>query len=154
MQMRSFQVPAPPADSTPFPNPPEEGDETSHEIGGAWSKLLRIAAMTHELLHEIHTTNLDEAGRRWLLVVYTATVEELKALLPPELRHELEMIAPPLSPVPSESELRLAQVQLGGWIEGLMSGINAAMWSQVVQGLRRAPDDRKVPEDVPAGQYL
>src|SRR5512135_3200298 len=129
--MRAFHIQPPPTPETL--EPPEEGDETPREIGSAWSKLLRIAAMTHELLHEIHNTKLDEAGRHWLLVVYSATVAELKSLLPPELARELEMIAPPLSDLPSESELRLAQVQLGGWIEGLMNGLNAAMWTQVVQ---------------------
>jgi hypothetical protein len=94
------------------------------------AKLLRIASMVRELLEETRQTSLDEPGRARLADIYTRAVGALSGVLSSDLREELEQIAPPVEGVPSESELRVVQAQLVGWLEGLFHGIQAAMFSQ------------------------
>ena len=95
------------------------------------SKLIRIASMTRATLDEVRQAPLDEAGRMRLLSIYRRSLDELKEVLSPDLREELDEVFLPLtSEVPSESELRIAQAQLVGWLEGLFHGIQASLWSQ------------------------
>lgn len=95
------------------------------------SKLIRIASMTRATLDEVRQAPLDEAGRKRLLTIYHRSLEELKEVLSPDLREELDEVFLPLTAeVPSESELRIAQAQLVGWLEGLFHGIQASLWSQ------------------------
>jgi hypothetical protein len=94
------------------------------------AKLLRIASMVRELLDETRQASLDEAGRKRLADIYHRSVGELSEVLSPDLQDELGGLAPPLEGVPSESEIRVAQAQLVGWLEGLFHGIQAAMFSQ------------------------
>jgi hypothetical protein len=94
------------------------------------AKLLRIASMVRELLDETRQASLDEAGRSRLAEVYQRAVGELRAVLSPDLQEELADLAPPLAGVPTESEIRVAQAQLVGWLEGLFHGIQAAMFAQ------------------------
>jgi hypothetical protein len=94
------------------------------------AKLLRIASMVRELLDETRQASLDEAGRARLAEVYHRAVGELSQVLSPDLQEELVDLAPPLEGVPSESEIRVAQAQLVGWLEGLFHGIQAAMFAQ------------------------
>ncbi len=94
------------------------------------AKLLRIASMVRELLDETRQASLDEAGRARLADVYHRAVEALTEVLSPDLQEELGGLAPPLEGVPSESEIRVAQAQLVGWLEGLFHGIQAAMFAQ------------------------
>ena len=94
------------------------------------AKLLRIASMVRQLLDETRQTSLDEAGRRRLADIYERAVGELSEVLSEDLRDELGDLAPPLDGVPSESEIRIAQAQLVGWLEGLFHGIQAAMFTQ------------------------
>ena len=104
-----------------------EGDETISRP----SKLIRIASMTRATLDEVRQAPLDEAGRTRLLGIYRRSLDELKEVLSPDLREELDEVFLPLtSEVPSESELRIAQAQLVGWLEGLFHGIQASLWSQ------------------------
>jgi hypothetical protein len=104
-----------------------EGDETISRP----SKLIRIASMTRATLDEVRQAPLDEAGRTRLLGIYLRSLDELKEVLSPDLREELDEVFLPLtSEVPSESELRVAQAQLVGWLEGLFHGIQASLWSQ------------------------
>ena len=94
----------------------EAGDETISRP----SKLIRIASMTRATLDEVRQARFDEAGRKRLLDIYRRSLEELKEVLSPDLREELDEVFLPLtSEVPSESELRIAQAQLVGWLEGL-----------------------------------
>jgi hypothetical protein len=86
--------------------------------------------MVRELLDETRQASLDEAGRARLAEVYHRAVGELSEVLSPDLQEELEDLAPPLEGVPSESEIRVAQAQLVGWLEGLFHGIQAAMFAQ------------------------
>jgi Protein of unknown function (DUF2587) len=94
------------------------------------AKLLRIASMVRELLGETRQASLDEAGRKRLAEIYHRSVDGLSDVLSKDLNEELEQLAPPLEGVPSESEIRVAQAQLVGWLEGLFHGIQAAMFAQ------------------------
>ena len=94
------------------------------------AKLLRIATMVRELLEQTRQTTLDEPGRKRLADIYGRAVGELTDVLSPDLREELEQLAPPMAGVPTEPELRVAQAQLVGWLEGLFHGIQAAMFAQ------------------------
>ena len=94
------------------------------------AKLLRIASMVRELLEQTRQTTLDEPGRKRLADIYGRAVGELSEVLSPDLREELGSSAPPVEGVPTESELRVAQAQLVGWLEGLFHGIQAAMFAQ------------------------
>ena len=94
------------------------------------AKLLRIASMVRELLEETRQASIDESGRARLADVYHRAVGALTEVLSPDLQDELGGLAPPLQGVPSESEIRVAQAQLVGWLEGLFHGIQAAMFAQ------------------------
>ncbi len=94
-------------------------------------KLIRIAAMTRAMLNEVREAPLDERGLARLREVYEASVEQLCSVLPEELRGELSAVLIPFdTEQPSEAELRVAQAQLIGWLEGLFNGIQAAVMSQ------------------------
>lgn len=93
-------------------------------------KVVRIAAMVRELLDETRQTNPDEAGRLLLRQIYERAVAELRDVLSEDLQRELDALAPPIGGVPTESEIRVAQAQLVGWLEGLFHGIQAAIWAQ------------------------
>ena len=104
--------------------------EPSEEAITQPAKLLRIASMVRELLEQTRQTTLDEPGRKRLADIYGRAVGELSEVLSPDLREELGALAPPLEDVPTEAELRVAQAQLVGWLEGLFHGIQAAMFAQ------------------------
>ncbi len=95
------------------------------------AKLMRIGTMIRSLLSEIHHAPLDEAGRDLMHDIYQNSVKELSQAMAEPLREELERLTLPFSSeVPSEAELRLAQAQLVGWLEGLFHGIQAAVAAQ------------------------
>jgi hypothetical protein len=113
------------------------------------AKLLRIASMVRELLDETRQASLDEPGRVRLRQVYERSVGELEEVLSPDLKEELESLAPPMQGVPSESEIRIAQAQLVGWLEGLFHGIQAALFAQ--QAAARAQFEELRRRGLPAG---
>lgn len=95
------------------------------------AKLLRIASMTRSMLEEVRTATLDEEGRVRLRAVFEASLEQLHNVLTEDLRAELAEVFLPLdSEVPTQAELRVAQAQLIGWLEGLFNGIHAAIMTQ------------------------
>lgn len=95
------------------------------------SKLIRIASMTRAMLEEVREAPLDDAGRKRLLAIYQSSIHELRDVLSDDLKQELDTIFLPLEvETPSESELRVAQAQLVGWLEGLFHGIQASLFSQ------------------------
>ncbi len=107
----------------------EAEDEGATLLDG--SKLMRIGSMTKAMLHEVRQAPLDEAGRRRLQHIHKRSLEELSGVLPDELRDELhDIFVPSEVEVPSDSELRIAQAQLVGWLEGLFNGIQAALFTQ------------------------
>jgi hypothetical protein len=115
------------------------------------AKLLRIASMVRELLEETRQTSLDEPGRKRLAEIYGRSVGELAGILSEDLREELASLAPPIDDgVPTESELRVAQAQLVGWLEGLFHGIQAAMFAQ--QASARAQFEELRRRGLPGGQ--
>ena len=113
----------------PVTNEPASIDQAEEAITQP-AKLLRIASMVRELLEQTRQTTLDEPGRKRLADIYGRSVGELSEVLSPDLREELEQLAPPVEGVPTEAELRVAQAQLVGWLEGLFHGIQAAMFAQ------------------------
>jgi hypothetical protein len=115
--------------------PQGEDEATAAETEGSTisepSRLIRIASMTRAMLEEVRQAPLDEGGRRRLVEIHQSSLGALKEVLSEDLREELDEIFAPLSsPSPSESELRIAQAQLVGWLEGLFHGIQASLWSQ------------------------
>jgi Protein of unknown function (DUF2587) len=129
--------------------PPKPGDEGSESITQP-AKLLRIASMVRELLEETRQASLDEPGRVRLRQIYERAVGELVEVLSPDLREELETLAPPMSGVPTDAEIRVAQAQLVGWLEGLFHGIQAALFAQ--QAAARAQFEELRRRGLPAGQ--
>ena len=94
-------------------------------------KLIRIASMTRAMLDEARQAPLDDGGRQRMATVHARSVEELKDVLSPDLQEEFNEIMVPLNDeAVSESELRVAQAQLIGWLEGVFHGIQASLWSQ------------------------
>jgi hypothetical protein len=96
------------------------------------AKVMRIGSMIKQLLEEVRQAPLDERSRSRLREIYDTSVAELSGGLSPDLREELARMASPFGPdeVPSESELRVAQAQLVGWLEGLFHGIQATLFAQ------------------------
>ena len=108
-------------------------------------KVMRIASMVKQLLEEVRSAPLDEAGRARLAEIHRRSISELEDGLAPELVDELERITLPFGHnAPSDAELRIAQAQLVGWLEGLFHGIQAALFAQQMaaqqqlQTMRRA----------------
>lgn len=95
------------------------------------TKLIRIATMTRAMLDEVRQAPLDEGGRVRLAEVHGRSVAELRDVLSPDLLEEFDEIMIPLKvDAVTEAELRIAQAQLIGWLEGLFHGIQASLWSQ------------------------
>ena len=113
--------------------PPEEEQEEAKESVASPAKVLRIGSMTKELLEEVRRAPLDDAGRSRLREIYETSVRELAEGLSGDLKAELARLSSPFSgDTPSDAELRVAQAQLVGWLEGLFHGIQAAIFSQQV----------------------
>jgi hypothetical protein len=94
-------------------------------------KVMRIASMIKQLLEEVRSAPLDDAGRTRLAEIHRRSISELEQGLAPELIEELERITLPFGDeAPSDAELRIAQAQLVGWLEGLFHGIQAALFAQ------------------------
>lgn len=129
-------------------------------------KLLRIAMMVREMLEEVRRAPLDQDARKHLADVHERVVEELKAGMSDPLSDELARItlAFDSDDVPTEAELRIAQAQLLGWLEGLFQGIQAAIATQQMQMANQLEEMRRRglppgtpqtdPNERPAGQYL
>jgi hypothetical protein len=106
-------------------------DELTSQIAQP-AKVMRIGTMIKQLLEEVRAAPLDEAGRQRLKEIHQSSIKELEEGLAPELRDELDRLTLPFdeSHVPSEAELRIAQAQLVGWLEGLFHGIQTALFAQ------------------------
>jgi hypothetical protein len=99
---------------------------------GEPAKVMRIGTMIKQLLEEVRAAPLDEASRARLMQVHQRSIKELESGLTPDLREELERLSLPFTEdsVPSEGELRIAQAQLVGWLEGVFHGLQAALMAQ------------------------
>ena len=108
---------------------PEEERQT--ESVNEPAKVLRIGSMVKTLLDEVRSAPLDEKSRVRLREIYEQSIRDLSEVLSPDLVAELERMAPPFdNDAPSDAELRIAQAQLVGWLEGLFHGIQATLMSQ------------------------
>jgi hypothetical protein len=110
-----------------------EGEERSlTDLVEQPAKVMRIGSMIRQLLEEVKAAPLDEASRHRLKEIHQASIKELEQGLAPELVEELERLALPFTEdhVPSEGELRIAQAQLVGWLEGLFHGLQTAIYAQ------------------------
>lgn len=96
------------------------------------AKVMRIGSMIKQLLEEVRAAPLDEASRARLREIHRSSIAELEKGLAPELIGELERLSLPFTEdqIPSEAELRIAQAQLVGWLEGLFHGIQTALFAQ------------------------
>ncbi len=96
------------------------------------AKVMRVGTMMKQLLDEVRAATLDEASRDRLKEIYETSVTELGSALSADLREELGRLALPFDDdiAPSNDELRIAQAQLVGWLEGLIQGIQAALFAQ------------------------
>ena len=113
------------------------------------AKVMRIGGMIRQLLEEVKAAPLDEASRTRLAGIYDSSISELKSGLAPELIDELERLSSPFaSDTPSEAELRIAQAQLVGWLEGLFHGIQTAIYAQQMAARAQLEQMRKA---LPAG---
>jgi hypothetical protein len=137
MDANTADRPAPSEDAPAQVAQPVEATTPAQPQGGRSAetitepaKLLRIASMVRELLDETRQASLDDPGRARLRKIYDRSVGELREVLSPDLQEELDSLAPPMEGIPSESEIRVAQAQLVGWLEGLFHGIQAAMFAQ------------------------
>jgi hypothetical protein len=108
------------------------------------AKVMRMASMIKQLLDEVRLAALDEPGRHRLREIYETSVQELSSGLSPDLAAELARVATPFSAeTPSQAELRIAQAQLVGWLEGLFHGIQATMFAQQVAVRAQAEDAQR-----------
>ena len=119
---------------------------TSSEAVQQPAKVMRIGAMIRQLLEEVRRAPLDDAGRARLAEVYATSVEELSAAVSPDLREELGRLVEPFldgEGVPTEAELRIAQAQLVGWLEGLFHGIQATLFAQQMEARQQLEELRQ-----------
>ncbi len=113
------------------------------------AKVMRIGRMVQQLLEEVKAAPVDDSGRKRLANVLHTSITELKAGLAPELGEEIDRLIEPFSEsTPSESELRIAQAQLVGWLEGLFHGIQTAIYAQQMAARSQLEQMRRA---LPAG---
>lgn len=131
------------------------------------AKVMRVGSMIKQLLDEVRTTELDVPSRQRLRAIYDTSIEELGSALSPDLRDELQRLAFPFADegTPTEIELRVAQAQLVGWLEGLFHGIQATLFAQQMAARQQlenmrgqlppgAGDPGPGPGEVRPGTYL
>ncbi len=131
------------------------------------AKVMRIGTMIKQLLEEVKAAPLDDASRTRLREIHATSIRELEEGLAPELREELQRLALPFTKdsIPSDAELRIAQAQLVGWLEGLFHGIQTALFAQQMAARAQLEQMRQgaLPPGMPApgsggahatGQYL
>jgi proteasome activator-like protein len=96
------------------------------------AKVMRVGSMIRQLLEEVRAAPLDEKSRARLKEIHTSSIKELEDGLAPELIEELDRLSLPFADdeIPSEAELRIAQAQLVGWLEGLFHGIQTTLFAQ------------------------
>jgi hypothetical protein len=131
------------------PARPEETETVSSP-----AKVMRIGSMVRQLLEEVRQAPLDEAGRTRLREILDISVRELAGSLSPDLAAELDRVTLPLDKeTPSEAELRVAQAQLVGWLEGLFHGIQATLFAQQMAARNQLAEmrGRALPGQAPGG---
>ena len=133
----------------------EEGEERRvTDLVEQPAKVMRIGTMIRQLLDEVKAAPLDEASRNRLRDIHQASIKELEGGLAPELVEELHRLSLPFTDadVPSEGELRVAQAQLVGWLEGLFHGIQTALYAQQMAARAQLEVRRALPPGMPPHQ--
>jgi hypothetical protein len=153
-----------PIDEQPGEAAPEEGDGGLTDMVEQPAKVMRIGTMIKQLLEEVRAAPLDEASRARLREIHRSSIKELESGLAPELRDELERLSLPFTDdaIPSDAELRIAQAQLVGWLEGLFHGIQTALFAQQMAARAQLEEMRRRALPVgspaegpqPSGPYL
>lgn len=117
------------------------------------AKVMRVGSMLRQLLDELREATLDEQSRDRLRDIYETSVLELGSALSPDLRDELDRITLPFSEdeIPSEAELRVAEAQLVGWLEGLIQGIQATLFAQQMAAQQQLANMRSGGGALPPG---
>ncbi|MGZ4498713.1 MAG: bacterial proteasome activator family protein [Nocardioides sp.] len=131
-----------------------EGEERSiTDLVEQPAKVMRIGSMIRQLLEEVKAAPLDEASRNRLKEIHQASIKELEAGLAPELVEELERLTLPFTEdaTPSDGELRIAQAQLVGWLEGLFHGIQTAIYAQQMAARAQFEQIRRALPSGPGG---
>src|SRR5215212_6344357 len=126
-----------PADAVTQPQAKQEDGDDVRELTDLVeqpAKVMRIGSMIRQLLEEVKSAPLDDASRNRLKEIHRSSIKELETGLAPELVEELERLSLPFTEevTPSDAELRIAQAQLVGWLEGLFHGIQTAIYAQQV----------------------
>ncbi len=116
------------------------------------TKLIRIASMTRAMLEEVRHAPLDDDGRKRLAKVHERSLDELREVLSKDLLDEFETIMVPLDETVTEAEIRIAQAQLIGWLEGLFHGIQASLWSQQMAAQSQLAEVQRRAQIGPAGR--
>jgi hypothetical protein len=133
-----------PAAATPAPAAPAAEVPATTEAVSSPAKVMRIGSMVRQLLEEVRHAPLDQAGRTRMREIYDISVRELASGLSPDLAAELGRVALPLrEETPSEAELRVAQAQLVGWLEGLFHGIQATLFAQQMAARNQLEEMRR-----------
>ena len=134
-----------------MPMPTGQGDDDGelnvNEMVEQPAKVMRIGTMIKQLLEEVRAAPLDEASRNRLRDIHASSIRELEQGLAPELREELERITLPFDEdqTPTDAELRIAQAQLVGWLEGLFHGIQATLFAQQLAARQQLEQIRQLP---------
>jgi hypothetical protein len=132
----------------------EDGEERGiTELVEQPAKVMRIGSMIRQLLEEVKAAPLDEASRIRLKEIHRSSIKELEAGLAPELVEELDRLTLPFTEegTPSDAELRIAQAQLVGWLEGLFHGIQTAIYAQQMAARAQFEQMRRaLPQHMPA----
>jgi hypothetical protein len=115
---------------------------------------MRIGSMVKQLLEEVRSAPLDDASRERLAAIHHRSIEEVGAALSPDLQRELHSLALPFGAgtTPSDAELRIAQAQLVGWLEGLFHGIQATLFAQQLAARQQLDELRQLPSGARPGQ--
>lgn len=142
-------------------------DEEPREAVSEPGRVMRIGSMIKQLLEEVKAADLDDAGRQRLQEIYDQSVTELAGSLSDDLSDELHRLASPFGDEPaSAGELRVAQAQLVGWLEGLFHGIQATLFAQQAAARQQleqmrhqlasgqAPEQGPGHDPAPPGVYL
>jgi hypothetical protein len=135
-----------------MPDPDAEAEERREAVEEP-AKVMRIGSMIKQLLEEVRNAPLDEPARGRLREIYETSVQELGGALSSDLREELDRVTIPFGENgnPSEAELRIAQAQLVGWLEGLFHGIQATLFAQQMAARAQLEDMRR---QLPGGPPL
>ena len=148
----------------PDPQGPGEtsGDADEDNVVSDPARILRLASMAQALLTQIQATELDPASRHRLAEVFNRTITSLRELLSADLQREVDELQLPLPDDPTDAEMRVAQAQLVGWLEGLFHGVRSTLIAHRIatqeelaraleQGIQAAQEES---EKRAAGHYL